>query len=338
MAFPGSISSTAISDVIATAIESRSGAIADNVTDNNPVLAELKKKGRIKTASGGDTILQEVNYDDSATRTVNSYSGYETIATNVNSPISAARFDWKQYAASVTISGLEVLQNSGKEGVIDLLDSRMDIAESQMANRIDTDLYLDGTGNGSKNLTGLAAAVSVTPTSGTYGSIDRATWSFWRNVAFDATTDGGAAATSSNIQSYMNRVAVQLVRGRDRPNLIVADNAYYRLYLESLTAIQRISSQGDADGVGAGFTSLKYFGVGFNCDVVLGGGIGSHATANRMWFLNTNFLHYRPHADRNMVPIGGDRMAVNQDAIVKLIGWAGNLTCSGARYQGVLAD
>ena len=338
MAFPGALSSTAISDVITTTLESRSGVIADNVTDNNPLLDALKKRGRIKTVSGGDTILQELNYDDSTTRTVNSYSGYETIAVTANSPISAARFDYKQYAASITISGLEMLQNSGKEAVLDLLDARMEIAEAQMANRIDTDLYLDGTGNGSKNLTGLAAAVATSPSSGTYGSIDRGTWTFWRNISFDATTDGGAAATSANIQSYMHRTALQVVRGRDKPDLIVADNTYYRLYLESLTAIQRVTSDGDKGDVGSGFTSLKYFGAGFNSDVVLGGGIGAHETANRMFFLNTKYLHWRPHADRNMVPIGGERMAVNQDAIVKLIGFAGNLTCSGARYQAVLGD
>jgi hypothetical protein len=58
--------------------------------------------------------------------------------------------------------------------------------------------------------------------------------------------------------------------------------------------------------------------------VVLDGGIYSggdsvNATwagsaANRMYFLNTNYLFLRPHADRNFVPIGGERQAVNQDA------------------------
>jgi hypothetical protein len=57
-----------------------------------------------------------------------------------------------------------------------------------------------------------------------------------------------------------------------------------------------------------------------------------------MYFLNTKYLRFRPHRDRNFVPIGGDRQSVNQDAIVKLIGWAGNITCSAARQQGVLTD
>jgi hypothetical protein len=37
------------------------------------------------------------------------------------------------------------------------------------------------------------------------------------------------------------------------------------------------------------------------------------------------------------VPIGEDRFAVNQDAMVKLIGFAGNVTCSNRFLQGLLA-
>jgi hypothetical protein len=51
---------------------------------------------------------------------------------------------------------------------------------------------------------------------------------------------------------------------------------------------------------------------------------------------NTKYVFFRPHVDRNFVPIGGERQAVNQDAIVKLIGWAGNLCSSGPQFSGVL--
>ena len=97
---------------------------------------------------------------------------------------------------------------------------------------------------------------------------------------------------------------------------------------------------------GAGFTSLKYFGAGRSVDVVLDGGFQGYASdtnpstggapANTMYFLNTNFIHYRPHRDRNMVPLDPDRFSVNQDAMVKIIGWAGNMTVSNSRLQGVL--
>jgi hypothetical protein len=296
---------------------------------------KMRERGNVKPFSGGNVILEEIMYNDPSTLNAGSYSGYDSIDITPNSPISAAQFDIKQYAAAVSISGLEMLQNSGKEQIIDLLEGRIQVAEAQLQNQISAGLYSDGTGNGGKDIVGLAAAVSTSPTSGTYGGINRATWTFWRNVAFDATTDGGAAATSANIQSYMNRVAVQLVRGTDRPDIIAADNNYYRLYLESLQAIQRISSETSG---GAGFPSIKYFGAGFNCDVYLDGGIGGSAPANRMYFLNTKYLKFRPHRDRNFTPIGGDRQSVNQDAIVRLMGWAGALTCSGAQFHGILAD
>ena len=280
-------------------------------------------------------ILQEIMYNDTATNNTNSYSGYEVLNVSQNSPISAAQFSITQYASAVSISGLEMIQNSGKEAIIDLLDGRMAVAEAQIANRISGDLYLDGTGNAGKNLTGLGAAVPDAPGSGTYGGIDRGTWTFWRSVAYSGVTNGGAATTASNIQQYMDSVAVQLIRGTDKPDLIVADNNYYRLYLQSLQSIQRITDSGSSMA-GAGFASLKYFGAGMASDVVLDGGIGSSATANHMFFLNTKYLMFRPHADRNFVPIGGERQAVNQDAIVKLIGWAGNLTSSGPQFCGVL--
>jgi hypothetical protein len=331
MAFANS----SISDIIATNIQSRTGELADNVTNNNALLRRLKDRGNVKTFSGGNVILQEIMYTDSTTNNTNSYSGYEVLNVSQNSPISSAQFSITQYAAAVSISGLEMIQNSGKEAIIDLLDGRMMVAEAQLANRIGGDIYKDGTGNSGKDLTGLAAAVPDAPTTGTYGGINRANYTFWRSVKYSGVTDGGSAVSASNIQSYMDSLAVQLIRGTDKPDLIVADSNYYRLYLQSMQSIQRVTDGGNSTQ-GAGFASLKYYGAGMASDVVLDGGIGSAATANHMWFLNTKYLMFRPHVDRNFVPIGGERQAVNQDAIVKLIGWAGNLTSSGPQFCGVL--
>lgn len=329
MAFANS----SITDIIATTIQSRSGELADNVMDNNPLLQRLKSRGNVRPFSGGNVILEEIMYNDTSTNNTNSYSGYEVLNIAPNSPISAAQFAITQYASAVTMSGLEMLQNAGKEKIIDLLEGRIRVAEAQLMNRIDTDMYGDGTGNGGKNITGLAAAVPDAPTSGTYGGIDRATWSFWQSQSYSGTTDGGAAVSASNIINYMTSLALTLVRGNDKPDLFIADNNYYGLYVNALQAIQRVTSERDA---GSGFASLKFYGGGTSADVVLGGGIGSHATANHMWMLNTKYIFFRPHKERNFVPIGGERQSVNQDAIVKLIGWAGNMTSSGSQFQGVL--
>jgi len=341
MAFANS----AVSDIIATTIQNRSGKLADNVTNNNAALRRLKDKGNVRPFGGGNVIFEEIMYNDTATITANSYSGYETINVAANSPISSAQFGIAQYAASVVISGLEILQNSSKEAIIDLMEGRVKVAEAQLMNRVSQDLYGDGTGNGGKNLTGFGAALPVLPTSGTYGGIDRATWSFWQNQYYRAVTDGGAATTAANIQQYMTTLALRGVRGNNKMDLIIFDATYYPLYVASLQAIQRVTDERSA---GAGFASLKFYGGGMTADVVLDGGIGSNTYSNDAnttytgnaaggWFLNTDFLFFRPHRDRNFVAIGGERQAVNQDAVVKLIGWAGNLTSSGPQFCGRLS-
>lgn len=328
-----------LSEIVTTTLRNRTGKLADNVTRNNALLDRLKNRGKAKPFSGGRTIVQELSYAQNGT--YKRYSGYEVLNISPSDVFSAAEFPIRQSAVAVSISGLEQLQNSGKEAIIDLLESRMQNAEDTMMNGMAADVYSDGTATG--QITGLQALVSTAPTSGTIGGIPRDTWQFWRNIAYSAVTDGGAAATSANIQRYMNAVALQLVRGNDGPDLIVAANGYYALYLESLQAIQRIT---DEKMAGSGFTSLKYFGAGRSVDVVLDGGFQGYssdtnpttggAPANTMYFLNTNYIFYRPHRDRNMVPLDPDRFSVNQDAMVKLIGWAGNMTVSNSRLQGVL--
>jgi hypothetical protein len=341
MAFANS----SVTDIIATTIQNRSGVLADNVTNNNAILRRLKAKGNVRPFGGGNVIFEEIMYPDATMINVNSYSGYELINISPNSPISSASYNITQYAGAITMSGLEMLQNSSKEAIIDLMEGRVKVAEAELQNRIDYDIYQDGTGNGGKNITGLALAIPDDPTTGTYGGISRVNYNFWRSQYFRGVTDGGAAVSAANIQQYMTTLALRCVRGNNKPDLWVADATYFGFYLNSLQAIQRISSaDGDATA-GAGFPALKFYGGGMAADVVMGGGISgavsptqltSGATSAHMWALNTDYIFFRPHRDRNFVPIGGERQSVNQDAVVKLIGWAGNMTSSGPQFCGVL--
>ena len=320
----------AISDIIATTIQSRTGIIADNVTKNNALLARLKQRGNIKTFSGGNVIMEELSFQQNGN--VGYYSGYETLPVAAADVISAAQYDIKQAACPVTISGLEQLQNAGKEQIIDLLEGRMAVAESSMANLLASGIYSDGLGFGGKEVTGLGAQVPVNPATGTVGGIDRGTWNFWRSQAIDASTYLGAATTPANIQQVFNAMWASLVRGNDRPDLIAVDNNYWTKYMASLQLIQRFTSSGDAN---LGFVTVKFM----DADVVLDGGIGGNCPASTAFFLNTKYLKWRPHAQRNMVPLApGQRYSVNQDAAVQILAWAGNLTASGLQFQGRITE
>jgi hypothetical protein len=321
--------SSALTEIVTTTLRNRSGKLQDNVSKNNALLNRLKKKGKVKPVSGGRTIVQELEYAENGT--FRRYSGYEALNIAPSDVFTGAEFNYAQAAVAVSISGLEMLQNSGEAAIIDLLESRIQNAERTMVNNIALDCYSDGTADGGRQIGGLQLLVSSNPTTGTVGGIDRSTTigSFWRNKKFSGVTDGGGAVTAANIQSYMNRLYLQLVRGSDAPDLIVADNNFYRLYLESLQANQRFA---DADTASAGFQTLKYMGA----DVVLDGGYGGGSPTSTMFMLNTDYIYFRPHADRFFTPLGDERFAVNQDAMVRLVGFAGNMTLGNAALQGVL--
>jgi hypothetical protein len=213
--------------------------------------------------------------------------------------------------------------------MIDLMEGRLQVAEATMANLITSGIYSDGTGSGGKEIDGLNAAVPINPALVPYGGIDGATFTFWQNGVSDNTA---AAVTAVTIQGLMNALWAQLVRGSDRPDLIMCDNIFWQTYMASLQAQQRFSNTNSAD---AGFMTVKYM----DADVCLDGGIyngtGTGAPTGTAYFLNTNYLFYRPHSARNMVPLSPNRRyAVNQDATTQIIGWAGNLTTSGRMFQG----
>lgn len=326
MAFANS----AYSDILATTIESRSGTVADNIRDNNALLTRLSKRGRAKPFDGGSIILQELSFQDNATASY--YSGAEVISIAPQDVISASQWTIKQAACAVTLTGLEDLQNSGEEQIIDLLDARMDVAEGSMENLISSGIYSDGTGSSGKQITGLQAMLSATPSSGVVGGIDRGSWSFWRNQTFDFSDDLGASASASNIQLGFDTAYARTSRGSDVVDLILLGNHFWTFYMASLQTNQRFT--GSADLANLGFQTVKYM----NADVVLDGGIGGNIPTKTGYFLNSKYLFYRPHRRRNFVPIGGERMSTNQDAIVRLMGWAGNMTASGLQFQLVMTE
>ena len=314
------------SEIITTTLRNRSKKLADNVSKGNAILAELKRKGGWRPASGR-TIVQELEYSEGNFQW---YSGYETINVTPADVMTAAEYDWKQAAGTVSISGLEKdVQNVGKEQAINLLEARIKNAEKTLKNQITVSIYGDGTGTSGKELDGLKKLVADTPTTQTVGGISRVNYSWWRNQTYDATTDGTAAADATNIQKYMNEVFLRCSRGNDKTNLIIADKNYYKLYWNSLQAIQRVTRE---DRAGAGFEEMTF---AKNVPVVYEDSTG--IAANHMYFLNTDYLFFRYAENRNFTPME-KRSPINQDAEVHMILFAGNLTASNCSLQGILKD
>jgi hypothetical protein len=150
------------------------------------------------------------------------------------------------------VSGLDNLRNSGKEQMIDLIEGRIKVAEATMSNLLAAGVYSDGTAAGGKQVVGLDAAVPIVPIPAFTGNIDAAnTWAFWRSKS----TTAGAALTATTVQAAFNAMWGSLVRGSDRPDLIVVDNAMWGIFLASLQAQLRFTNPSSAK---LGFPSIEY--------------------------------------------------------------------------------
>jgi hypothetical protein len=324
MAEPG------LSELITVAQRYRDKPMSDNVLESTALSLKLQEKGKVKLLGGGRNISMPLSYQQNST--YKRYTGDELLDISKTTVLTSAEYEWKQIALAITFSGLEVdVQVTGKEAEFNLVEERLDVAESTFQNEFSTDIYSDGSADGGKQIGGLQLIVADTPTN-TVGGINGSTSAFWRNFSFDATTDGGAAVTSANIAQYMDEVYVNTCRGNDKVDLIVADNNYFIAFLQNMRSRQIVQ---DASGklAAAGFSTLRYM----NAEVVLDGGYGGDAPTNHMYFLNTKHLGLRVAKKRNMA-ILPDRNSVNQDATVKLMAWAGNLCCSNRFLQGVLKD
>lgn len=320
-------------DIVTTTQRNRSGKLADNATKSVAFLDRLRRKGKVKPADGGRTIVQELEV--ALNPNGGWYAGLDQLNTNLHEPFSAAEYDWKQAYVPCVWSGREKATNMGENAVIDLITSRLKNAEKSLMDLVAQASYSDGTGFGGKQLGGLGLFVVASPNSGIVGGIDRATNTFWRNQAQTvamSTPANIAASNPSNFMLALNSLSISCVRGNDRPDLYVADAIGYNAYLQSLQPFQRITN---TDMAGFGFTALKYYGVGGNADFVLDNG---YCPTKTVYALNTDYIYLRPHPDRDFKPMGGDRIPINQDGTVRFVGFMGNLCASNLFLQGVLTS
>jgi hypothetical protein len=227
---------------------------------------DLKRSSRLP-------ICRSLKVTEVDNQTFQWYSGYQTLNIAPSQVFTAAEFPIRQAAVAVSISGLEELQNSGEEAIIDLLESRIMNAEDTFMNGLSQGVYGDGTV--SNSVSGLQLLVASSPTTGVVGGIDRSQWAFWQNQTWSAATNGGVVLSAASILQQMDSLWVQLVRGRDYPDLIIMDNVMYKYYLASLQSIQRIGPENTVPEMAEyGFQSLKYL----NADVVLDGGFQGFST------------------------------------------------------------
>ena len=299
--------------LLSTTLANYRDKLTDNVFSARPLTYWLMDKGRIRTESGGTKLVEQLIYGENTT--VKSYSGYETLTLTPQEGISAAEYDWKQYAASIAISGIEEAKNNGEHAIIDLLEAKIMQAEESLREGFNRMFFADGTGNGGKDWNGLGNLVE---SGNTVGGINSATAGneYWRS--YEENTAG--ALTLAQMATAYNSVSV----GNDHPDVILTTQTLFEKYESLLQPQLRYTDTKTAD---AGFQNLLFKSAPIMYDV--------HAPAGTMFFLNSKYIKLVGHKDKWFAQTEFVRPE-NQDARFALIMCYGNLVVSNRKKQGKL--
>ena len=299
--------------LLSTTLANYRDKLTDNVFTARPLTYWLNDKSRIQTESGGTKIVEQLIYGQNST--VSSYSGYETLSLTPQDGISAAEYDWKQYGASIAISGIEEAKNNGEHAIINLLEAKIMQAEESMREGFNQMFFADGTGNSGKNWNGLGNLVE---SGNTVGGINSATAGneYWRS--YEENTAG--ALTLLQMATAYNSTSV----GNDHPDVILTTQTLFEKYESLLQPQLRYTDTKTAD---AGFQNLLFKSAPIMYD--------THCTAGVMYFLNSKYIKLVGHSDKWFAQTEFVRPE-NQDARFALIMCYGNLVVSNRKKQGKL--
>lgn len=315
--------SAVFTQMVSTTLRNSATEVTDNVSKHNALLTRLKKKGNIRSLDGGTEIQVPLEYAENGT--YQRYGGYDTLNTNASDVITSAKFDWAQIALHVVSSGRELRMNSGKSAMINLVKAKKKNVLHTAANNFSVDLYSDG--SLSYQIGGLAQLIQ-TNGQGTVGGIDSSTFPFWRNKVREIA--GSNTFDKDTILGEMNLLWMALTRGADKPDTIVLSHDLFTVFEASQQQIQRYTSADDAQ---AGFQTYKYK----SADVFFDDNTNFSTTAEKGYFLNTDYLYVFQHKEAQWTP-DEEKKPVNQDAVVLPYYWMGNMATSNRALQGVLLD
>lgn len=261
--------------ILSTTLAKYRNTLQDNVFSDRPLFDFLKRNDKIRMIDGGESIVEQLMH--AMNSTAKSYTGYDTLDITPQEGISAAVYPWRQFAASVAISGIEEAKNSGESKIVDLLKAKVMQAEETMAEVFDQMGFGDGTTVG-RNWYGLGNLVGT----GALGGIDPAVAGneFWRSVVVDANADLDPVR---NTNEWTNAY-YSASKGNNNPDFGITTQALFEHYEASLAPQLRFTSNDEAD---ARFQNLLFKGIRLYFDTYCPTGV--------TYFLNSRYLSLVGH-------------------------------------------
>jgi len=256
--------------------------------NSTPLMAALIANSQ--SASGGvSSVTVPVQGSQFVNAQWSDYSG-SFAQPSVQQGAYNAEFNLKLMIAPVPFLGMEgaVQQDAA---VIPLIEARMNDATNVMMDAMATALYNNTTNN--QQFIGLPAAVAD---SGTYGNIDRSTYTWWKSKQYAA---GSVNPTRQNILQYISGT---VKNGAEVPSFGVCGFGTWTLLAQDYVGQEQYvitpgsGFDGDANGPQSGFRALMVAGVPIYPD--------PYCPEGTVYFLNSNYLSLYIHEQGSFVFTG----------------------------------
>ncbi|RLC39382.1 MAG: phage major capsid protein [Candidatus Coatesbacteria bacterium] len=299
--------------------------VVDQIHEATPFFYLLKKKGRVRTESGGSRIEVTLRYQKNETVQFIGKGG--TVSIKGTDALTVAFYPWKYLTGHIVRYFADFQQNRSKRALIKKVNDDIDNLRTSMIDKLESCLFGDGTADDGKAIDGLGNLVATDPTSGTVANIDRASYTWWRNNAEDMSGKAASLYLLPRMGRMFNRCG-RHGEGISRfPDLVVCSEDVYDLYENEVLEITRIL-QGDQKMVSLGFGELAYKGR----PIVW----SPSCPSGRLYMLNLNFIEWVVDEIENF-RMGEWLPIVNQprDRVAHIMTVC-NLVMSNCARQGVL--
>lgn len=295
--------------------------LVDNVYKKHALLARMSAPERKVVLDGGIKIQQAIV--SSQSNQGGYFENFDTLSKTPTDNISAATYEWKQAFEPIAISRAEILKNSGDAQKLQLVASKVMVAEMGIRRTLTLGVFSDGTaGTGaetSKQIDGLQAVLS---TSSTYGGIAVADLADW--VAIVKANGGTDRALSLALMQSAYQDASD---GTEKPTVVTCKNNVYNNLWSLYQPHQRLVSE---EMSALGFKNI----LTFNGAPVL---TDENMKDNSLFFINEDFLKLAVMRGEDLRM---DKISSLEDSNSSLwrIFWMGNIVTSRRDRHAELAD
>lgn len=281
------------------------------------------------------------------------FNGSQVVTYNRRQSVEQANYAWRSAHDGFSLDEDRLIQNGisvsddGAGGnasdaervqLTNLLKEQSEILKLGFQEKFSHAQHLDGT-QSSDAITGLDALVSLTPTSGTVGGIDRASASYWRNYAQTGVT---STTTTGNILDYMEIAWRACVRNGGKPDFIEAGSTFidgFRNFM--MKTFGRLDYEGVSERtIEGGTKALTFHGVTIqwnpefdDLDTLYG---PTPTWAKRCYMLNGAHIKLRPIEGQDMITRKPPR-AYDKYEFYWGLTWRGALTMNRSNAHAVVS-